>query len=40
MQIDFLSLILQCAPVFVAGNEEQKKKYFGRLTEAPVMAVS
>ncbi|XP_064396402.1 medium-chain specific acyl-CoA dehydrogenase, mitochondrial-like [Halichondria panicea] len=29
---------LACAPVSVAGNTKQKKKYFGRLTEAPIMA--
>jgi acyl-CoA dehydrogenase len=26
------------APVIVAGNHEQKKKYLGRMTEAPLMA--
>ncbi|KAG2177011.1 hypothetical protein INT43_007665 [Umbelopsis isabellina] len=26
------------APVIVAGNEEQKKKYLGRMTEEPLMA--
>ncbi|KAI8375358.1 acyl-CoA dehydrogenase/oxidase [Choanephora cucurbitarum] len=26
------------APLVVAGNEEQKKKYLGRMTEAPLMA--
>ena len=26
------------APLIVAGNEEQKKKYLGRMTEAPLMA--
>jgi acyl-CoA dehydrogenase len=26
-------------PVILAGNEEQKAKYLGRMTEAPLMAV-
>jgi len=26
------------APVIIAGNEEQKKKYLGRMTEAPLQA--
>merc|ERR550537_2070222 len=29
---------LASAPVIIAGTEEQKKKYLGRLTEAPLMA--
>lgn len=29
---------LACSPVHVAGNEEQKKKYFGRLIEEPIMS--
>ncbi|KAI3385049.1 hypothetical protein SNEBB_005697 [Seison nebaliae] len=28
---------LGCAPVMLAGSEEQKKKYLGRLTEEPMM---
>lgn len=27
-------------PVILAGNEAQKKKYLGRLTEEPLMCVS
>lgn len=27
-------------PVIIAGNEEQKKKYLGRMTEEPLMCVS
>lgn len=26
------------APVILAGNEEQKKKYLGRMTESPLIA--
>lgn len=28
------------APLIMAGNEEQKKKYLGRLVEEPITAVS
>lgn len=27
-------------PVILAGNDEQKKKYLGRMTEEPLVAVS
>ena len=27
-------------PVIVAGNDEQKKKYLGRMLEEPIMCVS
>lgn len=30
--------ILQQTPVLVAGNDEQKKKYLGRLVEEPLVA--
>ena len=26
------------SPVIIAGNDQQKKKYLGRMTEAPIMA--
>lgn len=31
---------LQQMPVIIAGNETQKKKYLGRMTEEPLMCVS
>ena len=27
-------------PVIIAGNDQQQKKYLGRLTEEPMMCVS
>ena len=27
-------------PVIIAGNDQQKKKYLGRMTEEPLMCVS
>lgn len=27
-------------PVIIAGNDQQKKKYLGRMTEQPMMCVS
>lgn len=27
-------------PVIIAGNEQQQKKYLGRMTEEPMMCVS
>lgn len=31
---------LQQMPVILAGNDEQKKNYLGRMTEEPLMCVS
>jgi len=31
---------LQGAPVVIAGSDEQKKKYLGRLIEEPIICVS
>jgi len=31
---------LAAAPVLLGGSEEQKKKYIGRLTEEPIVAVN
>lgn len=31
---------MQQMPVILAGNETQKKKYLGRMTEEPLMCVS
>lgn len=33
-------LCFQQTPVLIAGNQEQKKKYLGRLLEEPLVAVS
>ena len=33
------AIFLQAAPVLVAANHEQKKKYLGRLIDEPLMAV-
>lgn len=33
-------IFFQQAPVLLAGNAEQKKKYIGRLIEEPLIAVS
>ena len=32
--------VLQAAPVLVAANHEQKKKFLGRMTAEPLVAVS
>ena len=32
--------MLQLAPLLIGGNDEQKKKFAGRLLEEPLMAVS
>ncbi len=31
---------MQQMPVIIAGNDAQKKKYLGRMTEEPLMCVS
>ena len=31
---------LQQMPIIIAGNEQQQKKYLGRMTEEPLMCVS
>ena len=38
--IEINGLALQEAPVLVAANHEQKKKFLGRMTEEPIVAVS
>lgn len=36
----FFLAFTQQTPLIIAGNEEQKKKYLGRLMEEPLLAVS
>jgi len=38
--IGILFCFYQQMPVILAGNEAQKKKYLGRMTEEPLMCVS
>ena len=38
--VSVCSSAVQQAPVLVAANHELKKKYLGRMTEEPLMAVS
>lgn len=38
--LNFLFLPPQQMPVILAGNDVQKRKYLGRLTEEPLMCVS
>lgn len=40
IQLCIMGPSLAAAPVNVAGNEEQKKKYLGMLTAEPTIAVS
>lgn len=39
IQVAITSSGLAQSPVILAGNEEQKKKYLGRLAEEPLLAV-
>lgn len=39
-QINGINIFFQQMPVIIAGNEQQQKKYLGRMTEEPMMCVS
>jgi hypothetical protein len=35
-----MNLLFKMAPVIVAGNDEQKKRFLGRMIDEPLMCVS